>query len=1224
MANQSSTIKLLKRLLLALLAVAVAGVVSAAFLTPPARADTPIFVRPGGDDSACIGIVNVDYQPNVAPLCAVKTVPRALTLAGAANTVIIDSGSEIVTIPPNVGSGDISALAANIVVDKSDLPDPVPVFSPLTYTVRISNTGDLPANNVRLIDSLPQVGIVSFKSANPSQGGCGLLAPDIISCTLGVILNGNNATVTVVVTPTAAGNIFNNASVSESGGAGGADSEVTRVEGVTNLSVTKSDSPDPVTLGQAVTYTVTISNAGPSAAAPVTLTDILPAGVLVGSITPSPGVVCGGGSTVTCTTALLGSNVTATVRIVVTPTTVGLITNTAIITGGDIDLDPANNIFTETTTVIGLANIGVSKSDQPDPVSPGATLTYTLVVSNAGPATATNVTLTDTLPSAVNFNNASGNLLLMHLDEVTGSTSFSDTSGNNYNGSCSGATCPTAGAAGRFGTALRFDGVNDYVSLGNPAGLNLSGQVTLMAWVNISGTTGLQDIMAHGYTLAPTTAAVFLRINSGNYQAGSWNGADFLASAPIPPGDVGTWVHLAGVYDGSFWRIYRNGTVVNSTPASTGAVPVSGNWAIGARGDGSERFFGGSVDEAAIFNRALSAAEIAAMYQRPLNGSVSPSQGSCGVTSAGLNCNLGNLAASDTTTVTLRVTVASTATGTIVNTASVTTSAVDPIPGNNSDSETTTIQTGGGPSTIYLPIILKNYADPTISMVWDGLEPVRDKVSPANGAAGLTPDGRNDGLFRVTVNMGSQTKTANSVILTTSQDPGIYWDTINTNPSWVLGIFDGGTRLNNADGTITQTISGMFAVTLYASDTNPASLFPPDTHTYTVTINFTDGSSLSASARIPPAGGTPPEPPPPPPEPLSDVSDVAADPDTNQIFIASPHHDRVAVINGGSDTVSRSVAVGNGPTGLAVLKASVAANNKVFVAHQYGANYWTPGLKAFGVNQTSSHDTAFGGYVGAAPVKVAANPGNGRVYVSNYYDKLAVLNGNSGPPETRLGWVVQRAFQGAYGIDVSAVTNRVYLATRDTGELVVFDGNSDRLLQSDYIPTHVKPPQACSLWSVAVNEVTGHVFVPCPQLGRVFVLQESQISVLDLEALGVLEEREGGLALVVSPQAAPWIADISIPGGVGLGEEGIAVVDSSTGYVFMTNAGNDTLVILRDNSNAASIAYVTTMAVGDQPQGVDVNPATNKLYVGNTGSNTVTVLQSTPPFTAVTTIPLTP
>jgi len=375
-----------------------------------------------------------------------------------------------------------------------------------------------------------------------------------------------------------------------------------------------------------------------------------------------------------------------------------------------------------------------------------------------------------------------------------------------------------------------------------------------------------------------------------------------------------------------------------------------------------------------------------------------------------------------------------------------------------------------------------------------------------------------------------------------------------------------------------------------------------------------------------PTATTPPTPT-PTPTPLAYVSDVKADPDSNQVFIASPRHDAVYVIDGSVDDVDRSVAVAHGPTGLTVLDSLVQADNRVFVAHQYAANFWNPGVKIFDVDESASYNLTPDTYSGAAPIKIASNGANNeRVYVSNYYDKLAVLDGSVPGGETRLGWVEQKAYQAAYGIDVSRATNRVYLATRDTGELIVFDGNSDRLLQSGYIPTHVKPPQACTLWSVAVNESTGHVFVPCPQLAKVYVLQESQVSVLDLETLGVLEIRDGYKALVVSPQAAPWIAEIDVPVGTGLGEEGIAVVDEADGYVFITNASTNRVVVLQDGDPPA---YVTTFSAGGQkPQGIDVNPVTDKFYVGNADSNTVTVFSATGPFDSSTaplkTIPLIP
>jgi hypothetical protein len=69
----------------------------------------------------------------------------------------------------------------------------------------------------------------------------------------------------------------------------------------------------------------------------------------------------------------------------------------------------------------------------------------------------------------------------------------------------------------------------------------------------------LRNILAHGHATSPA-GEVFLRINNGSYQVGSWNGTNHFTSAAIPAGDLGQCVHLAGVYDPAAgqWRLYRN------------------------------------------------------------------------------------------------------------------------------------------------------------------------------------------------------------------------------------------------------------------------------------------------------------------------------------------------------------------------------------------------------------------------------------------------------------------------------------------------------------------------------------------------------------------------------------------------------------------------------------------------------------------------------------------
>jgi hypothetical protein len=169
--------------------------------------------------------------------------------------------------------------------------------------------------------------------------------------------------------------------------------------------------------------------------------------------------------------------------------------------------------------------------------------------------------------------------------------------------------------------ALSFNGLSQYVNLGNPSELNISGDITLEAWIKPGSTGGLQDIVVHGYQLSPFYAEDYLRINNGYYEVGSWDGSDAFAEAPIPAGDVGQWVNLAGVYNGQQWLLYRDGILVAASgPTSQGAVSLAtgtsaqgygpSDWAIGAAGDGGERFFQGQVADAGIWSVARAAAGV--------------------------------------------------------------------------------------------------------------------------------------------------------------------------------------------------------------------------------------------------------------------------------------------------------------------------------------------------------------------------------------------------------------------------------------------------------------------------------------------------------------------------------------------------------------------------------------------------------------------------------------
>lgn len=184
---------------------------------------------------------------------------------------------------------------------------------------------------------------------------------------------------------------------------------------IADLSVTKTDSPDPVIAGNNLTYTITVTNNGPDAANAASWTDTLPAGTTFVSLA-SPGAwscttpAVGAGGTVTCTNPVFAAgNAVFTLVVAVDASTAAgtVLGNTATATATTADPDTANNSATATTTVAASADLSVTKTDSPDPVTAGNNLTYTITATNAGPSLAATVSISDTLPAGTTFESLS-------------------------------------------------------------------------------------------------------------------------------------------------------------------------------------------------------------------------------------------------------------------------------------------------------------------------------------------------------------------------------------------------------------------------------------------------------------------------------------------------------------------------------------------------------------------------------------------------------------------------------------------------------------------------------------------------------------------------------------------------------------------------------------------------------------------------------------------------
>jgi len=122
-----------------------------------------------------------------------------------------------------------------------------------------------------------------------------------------------------------------------------------------DVGITKTASATTVTLGGTLSYTLTATNNGPSTATGVSVVDTLPAGVTFNSVTPSQGTASQASGTVTAALGTILSGQSATITIIVTPTTAnataGTVTNTTTVSTNELDTNPANNTAQVTTAI---------------------------------------------------------------------------------------------------------------------------------------------------------------------------------------------------------------------------------------------------------------------------------------------------------------------------------------------------------------------------------------------------------------------------------------------------------------------------------------------------------------------------------------------------------------------------------------------------------------------------------------------------------------------------------------------------------------------------------------------------------------------------------------------------------------------------------------------------------------------------------------------------------
>ncbi len=411
----------------------------------------------GGSLVCTAPLLSANAPNNVAAIDITVFIDPA-TKASLVNTAVVDatlnnfnrpvSGTAVLTTPV--------APTSDLALTKTHTPDPVIAGTEFVYTVTMTNNGPSAAQMVSLVDTIPAFQSVKSIQVTQSPDGNGApnftctqaadaavdprATPTSVTCTAAELPPNKNPNGTVnpsgtvvftirvlqsAFTPQPIPTQYQNCVTATSMSTDPIPANNTNVCDTVNvifradLSIVKTDSPDPVIAGNLLTYSIEATNNGPSAALNMMISDPIPAGTVFISAVASPGATlltpavganglikatwdAAGGTPGGFTGPGVKRTLTIVVRVCPEVTCDTILSNTATTTSLTPDPNPANNSDTETTTVKAQSDLMIMKTGPAE--APYSTtgydsiVTYTLTFSNKGPSNAAGTKIVDVLP----------------------------------------------------------------------------------------------------------------------------------------------------------------------------------------------------------------------------------------------------------------------------------------------------------------------------------------------------------------------------------------------------------------------------------------------------------------------------------------------------------------------------------------------------------------------------------------------------------------------------------------------------------------------------------------------------------------------------------------------------------------------------------------------------------------------------------------------------------